>query len=148
MSNATPVSIDKESVRMLALEVGVRQAARQLGLSEDRVRNWSSRYNWLQASSPHRTTPLTPNTPGDILQATLAARKQESRAKLSEYQVRAASEAAAHAQPLSITRQVNDLASIHAKVWPEDQTNSNAFTLNVLNMGSLDVDIETPSESE
>jgi hypothetical protein len=64
----------------------------------------------------------------------MAERKAQSRTLLSEYQVRAATEAATHKKPLSITRQVNDLASIHAKVWPEDQTKEANFSLNVLNL--------------
>ncbi len=136
-----PISIDKEAVRMLAIEIGVRPAARQLGLDEDRVCQWSHRGNWFPAlPDVQRSNVSTVSKPGDVLQATLAARKQESRAKLSEYQVRAASEAAAHREPLKITRQVNDLASIHAKVWPEEQTSGNSFSLNVLNLNMFSDD--------
>src|SRR5947208_13583687 len=48
--NKSPV--DRESVRLLAIELGVREAARRCGLSEDRVRKWSSRYKWLEQRAP------------------------------------------------------------------------------------------------
>jgi len=42
---ATPVNW--EAVRMLALTVGVRESARRMGLSEDRVRQRCTREGWL-----------------------------------------------------------------------------------------------------
>lgn len=41
---------------MLVLSVGVREAARQMGLTEDAVRQWSSRGKWLE----HITSPTPP----------------------------------------------------------------------------------------
>ncbi len=130
------------------MEIGVRPAARKLGVNEDTACSWADRYGWdisgkVKNGPPSIASNLQAN-PIDVLQATLAARKQESRAKLSEYQVKAATEAAAHGKPLSITRQVNDLASIHAKVWPEEQGNTAQFSLNVLNLNMLS-DTDTPS---
>lgn len=40
--------ITRESVKTLAIAVGVREAARQLGLSEERVMKWSQREKWLK----------------------------------------------------------------------------------------------------
>ena len=37
---------DRESVRVLAIELGAREAARRLGLNEDTVCSWARRYNW------------------------------------------------------------------------------------------------------
>jgi hypothetical protein len=39
--------IDKEVVKTVALQIGVREAARQFGLSEERVMKWSQRGNWF-----------------------------------------------------------------------------------------------------
>jgi hypothetical protein len=36
---------------MLALNVGVREAARQMGFKEDRVMQWSKRYHWIRPIS-------------------------------------------------------------------------------------------------
>ena len=41
----------REQVRMLAMQIGYRAAARECGLSEDRVRQWAHRYGW---SLPHK----------------------------------------------------------------------------------------------
>jgi hypothetical protein len=62
-------SIDRESVRVLAIELGVREAARRCGLSEDRVRKWSSRYKWLEQRAPKQQEAVvtTVTAPGDIL---------------------------------------------------------------------------------
>lgn len=42
-----PLDVDHEAVKVLAIAVGVRQAARQMGLPEDAVRQWSKRENWF-----------------------------------------------------------------------------------------------------
>jgi len=43
-----PLDVDKEQVRMLVMSVGVREAARQLDISEDTVSAWSARGKWLE----------------------------------------------------------------------------------------------------
>lgn len=42
------LEVDHEQVRIVALAIGVREAARQFGLTEDCVRTWSSREGWLK----------------------------------------------------------------------------------------------------
>jgi transposase-like protein len=37
---------DREAVRVLAIELGAREAARRLGLNPNTVLSWSKRYNW------------------------------------------------------------------------------------------------------
>ncbi len=133
MQSATPVS-KRELVRLLVIEHGQKKASELSGEPYEKVRKWTQRGDWLSSQSvPTRGTV-------ERIQDTLQAQKRESRTLLAEYQIKAATEAAAHAQPLSITRQVNDLASIHSKVWPEEQTTSNVFSLNVLNLTMLDGD--------
>lgn len=43
-----PLDVDKEQVRMLVLSVGVREAARQMGIAEGTVQYWSMKGNWLE----------------------------------------------------------------------------------------------------
>ncbi len=128
--------INKEAVRVLVVQHGQREAARLAGLNENTVRSWAMRFGW----SKNEVQPNRNHSVSDNVAATLASRKAQSRTLLSEYQIKAATEAAAHEKPLSITRQVNDLASIHAKVWPEDQTQGATFSLNVLNLNMLSED--------
>jgi len=42
------IPIDHEAVRVVAVQIGVREAARRFGLGEDVVRQWSSRENWFE----------------------------------------------------------------------------------------------------
>lgn len=77
---AAPLNVDREQVRMLVLSVGVREAARQCGISENTVLAWSNRGGWLQ----HITKPepierpasmqgaIVAIKPADALQNTLA----------------------------------------------------------------------------
>lgn len=41
------LEIDREQVRIVAVQIGVREAARQFGLSEETVKSWSKREGWL-----------------------------------------------------------------------------------------------------
>lgn len=42
------IPIDHEAVRVVAVQIGVREAARQFGLPEDAVRQWSHREEWFE----------------------------------------------------------------------------------------------------
>lgn len=42
------LEVDHEQVKAVAVQVGVREAARQFGLPEDTVRQWSCREKWFQ----------------------------------------------------------------------------------------------------
>lgn len=42
-----PLAVDREQVRIVALAVGVREAARQYELPEATVQAWSARYGWF-----------------------------------------------------------------------------------------------------
>ena len=43
-----PLETDREQVRIVAVQIGVREAARQFGLSEETVKSWSKREGWLR----------------------------------------------------------------------------------------------------
>ncbi len=133
----TTKEVNKEAIRILVADVGYNEASRQLNIPAPTLRQWAHRGQW---STPMRTderVTLVTRSPADAHSVVMSERKAQSRTLLSEYQVKALHEATAHEKPLSITRQVNDLASIHAKVWPEDQTQSATFSLNVLNLNML-----------
>jgi hypothetical protein len=53
-----PVPINWEAVRALAMVVGVREAARRMELSEDRVRQRSHREGWLASDSAKRAVQI------------------------------------------------------------------------------------------
>jgi hypothetical protein len=89
--------INREAVRVLALAVGVREAARRMGLSQERVMKWSQRGNWqLSAdasaiSKPSATgatkqleaCPQPVRNPAEALLDALADDSHESKISLS-----------------------------------------------------------------
>lgn len=42
------LELDRNEVRIVAVQIGVREAARQFGLSEETVMSWSKREGWLR----------------------------------------------------------------------------------------------------
>lgn len=120
------INVDRESVRLLAIELGVREAARRCGLSEDRVRKWSSRYKWLEQRAPkQQEAAVTVVTmPGDALLDEHKRLEGQTKTALS----RAAAKAAEHVStqpPLEVrsTAQLRDLASAAARIfgWDSDK---------------------------
>lgn len=61
------LDVDREQVRMLAVSVGVREAARQLGLEEDTVCQWAKRGEWLKNIPRSRPMPPTVLRPVSIV---------------------------------------------------------------------------------
>lgn len=45
---AARLDVDREAVKTLAMAVGVREAARRIGLPESTVKSWSDRGDWLR----------------------------------------------------------------------------------------------------
>jgi hypothetical protein len=126
MNRNTNKSIDRESVRLLAIELGVREAARRCGLSQDRVRKWSSRYKWLEQRAPkqQQATVTVVTKPGDALLDEHKRLEGQTKTALS----RAVAKAAEHvsAQPaleVRNTAQLRDLASAAARIfgWDSDK---------------------------
>lgn len=60
-ATSCPQSVNREAVKVLAMAVGIREAARRMGLSEERVMKWSQRDPdgpWTaQLAAAHATTP-------------------------------------------------------------------------------------------
>ncbi len=145
--NATPVSIDKESVRMLAIEIGVRPAARKLGLNEDRVCQWSKRGNWFPTPpDAQQSNVSTVSKPGDILLNELHEHETATRMSLA----RSARKLATEAEGAEL-RQVGDVhkvAQVMAIVHRQDQEKLGAqFSLNVLNLNMFS-DTDGPTLDE
>src|SRR5258708_15599086 len=109
----TQPPVDRESVRLLAIELGVREAARRCGLSEDRVRKWSSRYKWLEQRAPNQQEAVvtTVTAPGDILLQ--EHRELETNTKTALMQTAAKAAVSAAQKPAldgSTTAHLTDLA--------------------------------------
>ena len=64
------LDVDREAVKTLAVAIGVREAARQMGLNEDTVRQWSCRESWF-APTPKPAT-MQPQTVTDVTKPSVA----------------------------------------------------------------------------
>jgi len=124
---------DRESVRLLAIELGVREAARRCGLSEDRVRKWSSRYKWLEQRAPKQQEAVvtTVTAPGDILLQEHKSLETKTKTALA----RATAAAAEHVStqpPLEVQNpaQLRDLAASAARVFGWDKNDKPGVQLN------------------
>jgi hypothetical protein len=126
--------VDRESVRLLAIELGVREAARRCGLSEDRVRKWSSRYKWLEQKAPKQqeaaVTVVT--SPGDVLLQSHKELGERTKTGLAQATARAAEGAAKAADPLPVsnTAHLRDLAQSAARIFGWDNNDKPGVQLN------------------
>jgi hypothetical protein len=139
-----PLNINREAVKTLAIAIGVRQAAREMGLPESSVKSWSTRGKWFaDTPKPPHLARVASNasTPSDALATRLANDERETRASLSQY-ARKVSERASRRSHLDDAPLVHKVAQTAGIVhrWSEGMA-ANQFTLNVLNVGSLDVSV-------
>ncbi len=103
---------DHEAVRTLAIQIGVRPAARQLGLNEDRVRKWSEREKWFTLPPDTQNATVTTVTkPGDIALSELHSDISKSRTKLA----RLTHDSIEDAQPVKV-KTAQDLKNIAATI--------------------------------
>jgi len=135
--------IDKESVRLLAMQIGIKATAEQLGLSYQRVRQWSSRYGWNKPLPKPRQPTVTVDTlPSNVLG------KYEAATKLSL--AKSCQSMAKDAEELSIrhadkVKSVAQTASI-VHGWNNSESKGNT----ILNLGVLigNTVPEAPDEAE
>jgi hypothetical protein len=66
------LDVDWEAVQTLAIAIGVREAARQMGINEDAVRQRSSREGWIKDIP--RSQPLPPTMIQPVTNVTTAAK--------------------------------------------------------------------------
>lgn len=139
-----PLDVNREAVRTLVVAVGVRQAARQMGLPQPTVQAWSARFKWL-GPSRKPSQPLPPSmqptvatgatkTPSTALQDHLNDDSRVTRSALSA----ATRKAAVHLQKapatevLSRHKALASVAAVAGKVHEWDQSGSApSFTLNL-----------------
>jgi Putative ATPase subunit of terminase (gpP-like) len=116
---------DREAVRVLAIELGAREAARRLGLNPNTVLSWSKRYNWELPNRRGGATKASANAitlqskPGDVLIATHRELEGRTKTGLAQATVRAAEAAAKAAEPIPVsnTAQLRDLAASAARIF-------------------------------
>lgn len=135
-----PLAVDREAVRVLVVAVGVREAARQMDLSEDTVLSWARRGGWLQAASAAKDRAMQslatrqPNAvqshalkAADALAATLAENGKRTKLGLTAYAARMA-ERARDEGIIEEAPLYKAVADIHGKMFPE-QASEDRVTL-------------------
>jgi hypothetical protein len=110
--------VDREAIRVLAIELGAREAARRTGVNENTILSWSRRYKW---DLPKRTGgPKAIELqlkPGDVLIASHKELEDGTKTALMQTVAKAAQLAAQKpAMDVSTTAQLRDLALTMAKL--------------------------------
>lgn len=147
-----PLDVNREAVRVLVLSIGVREAARQMGLNPDTVSAWSARGKWLEPARrpsvplPTSMQPTAPfhaskpesiaSKPAQSLENYLKRNGEVTRAHLSKA-ARKGATALAAGTPDKVLRHhkaLQSLATVSGRVdgWggPEE-AKTPSFTLNL-----------------
>lgn len=143
---STQPKINKEAVKTLVVAYGQREAARRAGINENTVRSWCMRYGWGKQAQPSNTDPqpIRNQDPADALRAVLASDNEATRIAWSK----AGRKAAEHFSKLKPSVSKDRAAA--AKNWHSvaagthgwrEREGSDGFTLNVLNLGSLGIQV-------
>lgn len=137
-----PLNVDWPAVRVLAVAVGVREAARQMGISQDAVRQRSKREGWMaspkavaQRELAKPVTSLSPNalSPADALANVLQEHERETKLSLARSARRMAKDAEqATLRKSPYVHKAAQVASI-THGWGNQDKNPNA----ILNLGVL-----------
>jgi len=137
--------VSKEAIRVLVLQHGQREAARIAGLNEDTVCSWAKRYHWTSASKPQAKTGNTELV--SRISDELAENERETRLSLSRYARRAAKDSeSATLRDAPYVKGVAQVAGITHK-WNDQDGKASHFTLNVLNLNSLEVRQEAEADT-
>lgn len=145
------LDVDREAVRVLVVAVGPREAARQMGISEDAVRQWSSRGGWLKhlraptvPPPSMRAVPVTAVTlAADALINTLSERHKETKLGLSKWSSRTAKALGElpDKEALASHQVAVGVASVMSKVWPEQGVPS--LRLSMYAQGGPTIEVES-----
>lgn len=126
MTKAKP---DKEAVRVLALAIGAREAARKLGLNQNTVLSWAHKDDWklpkrhgtkgkgLTLKAAQSQSGNQSSKPGDVYLDTLKESEARTRDQLALAAERGATEAAQLARVLPSAAQIQALAAVAARTF-------------------------------
>ena len=135
MSEESKPAVDREAVRVLAIELGAREAARRLGIKESTVLSWARRNKWKLPKRKGGATLKSANAitmhskPGDALIATHAQLEGQTKTGLMQALAKAAQQVAGKdALDVSNTAQLRDICLAAARIYgwkDEPQTKVN-----------------------
>jgi hypothetical protein len=150
-----PLNVDWPAVQVLAVAVGVREAARQMGISQDAVRQRSKREGWMtsvkattQRALAKPVTSVSPDvlSPADALANVFSERRDRTKLGLSKYAAEAAERAGESDGDLALSRNVRDVAAVHSTLWPEDHNERGILNLDILT-GKVQIGIVAPQDA-
>ena len=140
MPAATATKDQKEIVRLLYLQHGPQEASKLSGVRYDLVRKWASLGNWQAFHKPSLVALVA-----DRVQDELADNERETKLSLSRYAKRAARDSeSASLRDAPYVKAVAQVAGLTHR-WNDDKAPSH-FTLNMLNINSLEIDGDTPEQ--
>ena len=129
----TQSTVDREAVRVLAIELGAREVARRLGIKESTVLSWARRYNWkLPKRKGGAISAITMQSrPGDALIAHHKELEEGTKTSLMQT-LHKASQAVAQKDPLDITNmaQFRDACLSAARMFGWDGSAHPSVTVN------------------
>jgi hypothetical protein len=115
--------VDREAVRMLAIELGAREAARRVGIKESTVLSWARRLHW---KLPKRkggaiSAIKLQSRPGDVLIAVHEGLEGATKTALMQTLAKAAQQVAGkEALDISNTAQLRDVCLAAARIFGWD----------------------------
>ncbi len=130
-----PLDVDRDQVKMLALELGMAEASRRTGIPDGTIRQWANRGHWFDPVPIPVTKQKQPVTgvtkPADVLAQVISENKLATRSGLAQFTADAATKLAKSKGNLKNTRPAKDIADIMSKVWTEGGA-STTFNLALL----------------
>ena len=134
---ATPVS--KEEVRLAVIELGYKRASEKLGINYATIRQWAKRGKWNVTRSHAQQTVTAVTKPSEAVLDELAEHERETRLSLAKSARRMAKDC--EELPVREAEKALTVAKTMAIVHRQDEGKGQSFSLNVLNMGDLAVQV-------
>jgi Putative ATPase subunit of terminase (gpP-like) len=118
----TKPTADREAVRVLAIELGAREAARRLGIKESTVLSWARRYRWnlpkRKGGGSGKNAITLAIKPGDALIAAHEELEDTTKTGLMQALAKAARQVAGkEALDVSNTAQLRDICLAAARIF-------------------------------
>jgi transposase len=138
--------VDREAIRILVADIGYQEAAKRTGIAYATLRQWANRGKW-NVTRKHSQAVTTVTKPiGDAHAEALAELEGETRMTLAKFTNNAAAAIHKSVHPAKYTKEAVDLAKVMATVHRQDEGKGQGFSLNVLNLGALQVQIDKQEE--
>lgn len=154
------MDIDREAVRVLAVAIGARPAARQLGLNEDTVCSWAARFGWFADTQPRQPLPASmqplasnaSKSPAVALQDVMSEMGGQTRLGIAKG-LHSAAQTVASLPGESVLAQASDVASLAKSAslvhgWADQRNQSVRISIYSDNDPVIDVDAQVLTDAD